>query len=114
MSAGGDRIDGVDRMGGVSGQLRLSTDVPFAIHFHLAPGISVRGGEVAGTADITFDDGTPDGTMWRFAAVGAELSIEENTHLALSGGPARNEQIVLRGATFGETEVQWSMKRLSL
>jgi uncharacterized heparinase superfamily protein len=112
LSAEGERIDGVDRMGGASGQLRLPTDMPFAIHFHLAPGVAVTGGAVAGTADIRIEDGSADGSIWRFAAVGAELSIEEATHLALAGGPARTEQIVLRGATFGETEVQWSMKRL--
>jgi uncharacterized heparinase superfamily protein len=108
----GDRVNGTDRLGAPSGQLRLATDVPFAIHFHLAPAVTVRGGEVAGTVDILLDDGGPTDSLWRFAAVGAELSIEESTHLALAGGPARTEQIVLRGATFGETEVQWSLKRL--
>jgi uncharacterized heparinase superfamily protein len=108
VSPSGDRVSGTDRLGAQSGQLRLSTDIPFAVHFHLAAAVTVRSGEVAGTADILLDDGS----VWRFAAVGAELSIEESTHLALAGGPARTEQIVLRGATFGETEVQWSLKRL--
>jgi uncharacterized heparinase superfamily protein len=108
VSPSGDRVSGLDRLGAPSRQLRLPTDIPFAIHFHLAPTVLVRSGEIAGTADFTLDDGT----TWRFAAVGAELSIEESSHLALAGGPARTEQIVLRGATFGETEVQWSLKRL--
>jgi uncharacterized heparinase superfamily protein len=109
ITAAGDRVNGTDRLGAPSGQLRLSSDIPFAVHFHLAPAVTVRSGEVAGTADVLLDDGT----VWRFAAIGAELSIEESTHLALAGGPARTEQIVLRGATFGETEVQWSLMRLS-
>ena len=108
LSAAGDRVDGVDRLGAPTGQLRLPTDVPFAIHFHLSLGVSVTIGAVAGTADIRLDDGC----LWRFAAVGAELSIEESTHLAMAGGPVRTEQMVLRGATFGETEVAWSLKRL--
>jgi uncharacterized heparinase superfamily protein len=108
----GDRVNGTDRLGAPSGQLRLPTDIPFAVHFHLAPGVTVRSGEVAGTVDIVLEDGSANGDLWRFAAVGAELSIEESAHLALAGGPARTEQIVLRGATFGETEIQWSLKRL--
>jgi uncharacterized heparinase superfamily protein len=108
VTAAGDRVNGTDRLGAPSGHLRLSTDVPFAIYFHLAPTIAVHSGAVAGTADILLDDGS----AWRFAVVGAELSIEESMQLAQAAGPAPTEQIVLRGATFGETEVQWSLKRL--
>jgi uncharacterized heparinase superfamily protein len=109
LNASGSRVDGIDRLGPEGGQLRLPADVPFAVHFHAAPDVQVRPGDVAGTADLTL----ADGTRWRLAAIGAELSIEDSLHIARSGGPAPSLQIVLRGATFGETEIRWALMRLA-
>jgi uncharacterized heparinase superfamily protein len=114
LRASGDRLDGRDTLGAPSGRLRLPTDLPFAVHFHFAPNVLVTSGLIAGTAEINVcDDAAVGGaSMWRFAVVGAELSIEDSVHLALAAGPAHSQQIVLRGATFGETEILWSMKRV--
>jgi uncharacterized heparinase superfamily protein len=112
LDVAGNKLDGFDRLGPPSGQLRLPADLPFAIHFHFAPNVTVMNGEVVGTADVKLDDGSPQGRRWRFAVADAELTIEDSTHIALAGGPCQAQQIVLRGATFGETSVLWSMRRL--
>jgi uncharacterized heparinase superfamily protein len=104
LDAGGRSLSGVDRLGPPSGRLRLKQDVPFAIHFHVHPEAACRG-RGAGAAEIALGDGS----LWRFAAEGAVLSIEESIHFADSSGPRRALQIVLRGATFGESEIRWRL-----
>ena len=42
-----------------------------------------------------------------FTAQGAAVSIEESAYFAESAGPRGASQIVLRGVTYGETEVNW-------
>jgi uncharacterized heparinase superfamily protein len=95
-------LEGCDRLGPASGTLRLRQDVPFAIRFHLHPRITCRTADaVSATVEL------PGGEHWRLSVEGAELSIEPSIHLADRTGPAPSRQIVLRGATFGETEVRW-------
>jgi uncharacterized heparinase superfamily protein len=106
VSASGSRLQGVDRLSGEAASLRLKTDLPFAIHFHLHPEITCRQGPEPGIADVV----TADGQIWRFAAQGATLAIEEGTYFADSSGPRRSLQFVLRGTTFGETEVTWQFE----
>jgi uncharacterized heparinase superfamily protein len=50
-----------------------------------------------------------DGRTFAFRAEGADATIEESLFFAESSGPCPGLQIVLRGATFGETEVRWSI-----
>ncbi|KWT70975.1 Heparinase II/III-like protein [Hyphomicrobium sulfonivorans] len=104
----GLRLTGVDRLSGVQGQLRLRDDLPFAIHFHLMPGVRLELGETPREAVVTL----PDGQLWRLSVRGATLCIEESSHFAGSPVPRPSMQIVLRGATFGETEVSWVVERL--
>jgi len=100
---GGRRMEGVDRLGPTAGKMRLKQDLPFSIHFHLHPDVMCRYGRTPGTAEIV----PVEGSTWRFSAAGAELVVEESVHFAGSAGPRAGLQIVLRGATFGETEVTW-------
>lgn len=103
----GSRLVGRDRLDGLGHKVRLRADVPFAIHFHLAPTAScARGGHDEALIAL------PDGQRWRFCAQGAALSIEESAHFAGSAGPRAALQIVLRGVTFGETEVNWVAERM--
>jgi len=106
LSASGGCVEGEDRLAGASGPLRLRSDVPFAVHFHLHPKVTCRQGPEEGTADVV----TPEGQIWRFAADGAALAIEESTYFSDSSGPRRALQFVLRGTTFGETEVRWRIE----
>jgi uncharacterized heparinase superfamily protein len=49
----------------------------------------------------------PGGEVWMFSAENTALSIEESLFFVDSAGPRSSLQIVLRGTTFGETEVRW-------
>lgn len=109
LAADGLRLIGCDRLDGMSTKVRLRADLPFAIHFHLMPGVSC--GLNAGHSEATIT--LADGQRWRFGAQGAALSIEESAYFAESSGPRPALQIVLRGVTFGETEVNWMAERLA-
>lgn len=106
MESYGRRIVGIDQLKPPRGILRLKRDLPFAIHFHLHPGVTCRRGETVGTAFIEVG-----GQRWRMAAEGARLAIEESMYFADAAGPVRRLQIVLRGATYGESEVRWALSR---
>jgi uncharacterized heparinase superfamily protein len=108
LDALGLKLEGRERLGPARGQLRLSIDVPFAVHFHLHREVKCAAGASPGTVELTL----LDGQRWRFAADGAQLSIEESIHYADLSGPRRSQQIVLRGACFGDNEVRWLMERL--
>mgnify|MGYP001028194905 FL=1 len=105
LSADGNTLEGVDALRPPKGQLRLKTDLPYAIHFHLHP-----------DCRCTLDEPSlcrvklPDGRIWMFSAKGSTLTIEESIFYVDSAGPRPSLQIVLRGTTFGETDVQWSMR----
>ncbi|MBY0224192.1 MAG: heparinase II/III family protein [Hyphomicrobium sp.] len=105
LSASGAAIRGIDRLTGDETPLRLKSDLPYAIHFHLHPEITCRLLNSPGEAEIV----TPEGQVWRFFSSGAALSIEEGIYFADSSGPRRALQFVLRGTTFGDTEVSWTV-----
>jgi len=105
LSAGGLRLEGVDRIGGRSASVRLKKDLPYSLHFHLHPKIGVS--ELLDEGYVLVD--LPDGTAWRFRASGARLTVEDGIYFSDSTGPLRTRQIVLRGTTIGETEVAWSL-----
>jgi uncharacterized heparinase superfamily protein len=103
----GCALIGHDRLGPTRGSLRLARDVPFAVHFHLHPDVTCTpDGQGAGAELIL-----RDGQRWRFTAQGAALSVEESAHYADPSGPRRTLQLVLRGASFGETDVHWTLAR---
>lgn len=108
LTADGLRLQGRDRLDGLNGKIRLRVDLPFAIHFHLAPSARCGRGDAFDEAVITL----PGGQRWRFSVEGAALSIEESVYFAENAGPRPRQQIVLRGVTFGETEVNWVAERL--
>ena len=110
VSADGTTIDGEDRLGAPAGTLRLNRDLPFAIHFHVHPDAVCRRGEDADTAFIE----TLDGELWQFTAAGATLVLEQSFDYAHYSGPRLGQQIVLRGATPGETIVTWRLERADL
>ena len=106
LSPDGRRLDGSDRLHGPRGTLRLARDLPFAIHFHIAPraGCSID-------ADDAVSIDLADGSTCTFTAEGAAVSLEPGLHFADMTGIVRTRQIVLRGATFGETDVTWRIVR---
>ena len=109
LSADGLRLEGCDRIDGLKTKVRLRTDVPYAIHFHLLPSTRCGLGSAPNEAIVTL----ADGQRWRFTAQGATLSIEDGAFFGESAGPRAAQQIVLRGATFGEAEVNWVAAHLT-
>lgn len=107
LAADGCRLEGVDRLDGLRQAVRLRTDLPFAIHFHLHPDVTCW---LTGETDEV-GIRLPDGEYWRFKVEGAVASIEESAYYANSTGPRPALQIVLRAATFGESEVSWVVER---
>lgn len=108
LSAGGTILEGIDRLEPPSGRLRLKQDIPFAIHFHFHPDCRIEDDEEENGAWRVV---LRSGAVFTFRAVGADGYVEESLFFAESTGPRPALQIVLRGATFGETEVRWSLKR---
>ncbi len=106
LSATGNKLEGVDTLEPAKGTLRLKQDLPYAIHFHLHPDCVCH---PAGRG--AFRMTLRDGQVWLFATdESAELSIEESLFLVDSAGPRPSLPIVLRGTTFGETQVRWSVQ----
>lgn len=108
LAADGNRLVGRDRLDGLRQKVRLREDLPFSVHFHLYPDVSCELGAARNVAEIALSDGQ----QWHFEASGAELSIEQSTFFANSTGPRAALQIVLRAATFGESEVSWSVTKV--
>jgi uncharacterized heparinase superfamily protein len=107
LAANGTRVIGVDRLVPPQGTLRLKQDVPFAIHFHAHPTVRCEPTE-EGAAIIA-----RTGERWRLSATGAALSIEPSVHYADLSGPTDSRQVMLRGVTYGETEVRWRLERVT-
>ena len=108
LAGDGMRLEGCDRLHSGKRNLRLKSDVPFAIHFHLHPDVSCRMRANSNDAELSL----PGGERWRFSAHGAALTVEESTYFAGSAGPRAAMQIVLRGATFGNSEIKWAVERV--
>ncbi|HEY7669045.1 MAG TPA: heparinase II/III family protein [Hyphomicrobium sp.] len=109
LSSDGNRLVGCDRLDGQRAKVRLRSDLPLAIHFHLHPDVACWLEAEPNTVALKL----PGGERWRFSAYGAALSIEESTFFANSTGPRGAMQIVLRAATHGESEVNWVIERAS-
>jgi uncharacterized heparinase superfamily protein len=109
LDASGTKLAGEDSIvSGRSNTTRLRRDIPYAIHFHLHPDLVCRHGEDPNLATIQL----PDGKIWYFRSEKATLSIEDSIHFADLVGPRNAQQIVLRGACFGDTSIRWSFSRL--
>ena len=110
LSLDGTRLEGRDRLGPRQGVLRLGRDLPFAIHFHLAPRVQPAFEAIDGKPTVRLD--LPRQPGWRFAAEGAEILIEASRRHDTFGPAPRSLQIVLRGSCPGEASVNWTLERL--
>lgn len=107
LSADGKSFAGVDRLAAPDGDMRLKQDVPFAIHFHLHPSVEILPGKELNTVRLTLSDES----TWLFRCDGAAVGVEESLFFADSSAPMETLQITIRGATFGESVVRWSIER---
>ncbi|MDD9900111.1 MAG: heparinase II/III family protein [Alphaproteobacteria bacterium] len=88
--------------------LKGRADVPFAIRFHLHPGIYasiIRDGE-----EILLR--SRSGMGWRFSAGGRMLDMDESVYGGQGEEPRRTQQIIINGVTESDEDtVVWSLKR---
>jgi uncharacterized heparinase superfamily protein len=108
LATDGSEISGSDVLVGARGPVRLARDIPFAVRFHLHPLVASDG---IPDADGALSLVLPDGSHWLFLSKGAAASLEPAVHFASPAGPARTFQIVLRGASWGESTVEWKLVR---
>ncbi len=92
------------------GRKKIKADVPYAIRFHLAPGV-----EATRTADgmgaILRAPGAPP---WNFRCRGAMLGVEESLYVDASGTAVPTQQLVVVGevSALGAT-IAWQFRRSS-
>ena len=105
----GKEVRGQDKLT-PKGRKKIKADVPYAIRFHLAPGV-----EATPTADgmgaILRASGSPP---WNFRCRGAMLGIEESLYVDHRGAPIATQQLVVVGevSALGGT-IAWQFRRSS-
>ncbi|MEQ1576382.1 MAG: heparinase II/III family protein [Hyphomicrobium sp.] len=109
LSASGQRLLGVDSLEGPKANLRLRNDLPFSIHFHVHPEAVCRRVPGGGAAEVVLKGGE----VWRFSVENSALTIEESTYYADSAGPRASLQLLIRGATFGDSQVRWVFEAMT-
>ena len=110
LSLDGLKLEGQDRLGPRQGVLRLGRDLPFAIHFHLAPGIDAAIESIEGKRIVILT--VPGGPDWLLLAEGADIQIEASHRYASTVPGLSSRQILLRGTCPGEATVTWTLERL--
>jgi uncharacterized heparinase superfamily protein len=107
LSADGSELKGQDSLIG-EGSRRRSEAIPFAVRFHLAPGI-----EVATTAD---GQGAllriRGGSSWQFRCRGGLLAVEESLWIDGDARPHATQQLVISGETPPDgMTIGWGLRR---
>ncbi|WP_338502197.1 heparinase II/III family protein [Sphingomonas kaistensis] len=105
----GKEIRGLDRL--VSrGRKKIREDVPFALRFHLAPGV-----EAVPTADgLGALIRSPGAPPWNFRCRGAQLGLEESVIVDSAGTLRSTLQLVLVGeVSHLGAEIGWQFRRSS-
>ncbi|MBV9884810.1 MAG: heparinase II/III family protein [Sphingomonadaceae bacterium] len=108
LSSDGRHLTGEDRLL-AAGRRRRSEAVPFAIRFHLAPGI-----EVTSTADGQGALLRLRGAVWQFRCRGGRLAAEDSLWIDGEARPQATLQLVVTGESPGEgMTISWELKRAS-
>jgi uncharacterized heparinase superfamily protein len=107
LSADGRELRGQDNLT-AEGRRRKGQNVPFAIRFHLAPGV-----EVATTADGQGALLRMRGTgVWQFRCRGGKLSIEDSLWIDGEARPHETQQLVISGETPQDgAAIAWMFRR---
>lgn len=91
-----------------SGRRKKAGAIPFAIRFHLHPGVQVSPTADGAGALLR----TPSGAAWQFRANGATLGIEESVWVDGRGIPRETQQLVLTGESpAGGASISWLFHR---
>lgn len=84
--------------------------VPYALRFHLGPGVEATATETGHGAALSL----PDGSHWQFVAGGgATLEVDESLWVDGDGRPHPVQQLVMQGmASRGGGSFSWLLKRI--
>ena len=100
MAESGEDIRGED-------VVEAPTPQPFALRFHLHPGVQVNLQQDGEAVLLRL----PSGGGWRLRADGARMSLEESIYLGGSE-PRRTEQVVLTGYPDDPQHVKWAISKV--
>lgn len=106
LSLAGGRVDGIDRLEPV-GKRKVPADLPYAIRFHLHPGVKAARVEREHGVMLVL----PNGAAWLFHACGREVELEEGAFFASADGSRAAQQIVVRGIADSDPETRWVFMR---
>lgn len=91
-----------------AGRRKKAGAIPFAVRFHLHPGVQVSPTADGAGALLR----TPSGAAWQFRAGGATLGIEESVWVDGRGIPRESQQLVLTGESpAGGASISWLFHR---
>jgi uncharacterized heparinase superfamily protein len=108
LTSDGRHLVGEDRLI-ATGRRRRAEAVPFAIRFHLAPGI-----EATPTADGQGALLRLRGAVWQFRCRGGQLAAEDSLWIDGEARPHATLQLVVTGETPAEgMTISWELKRAS-
>jgi len=104
--ADGRRIEGRDRLT-TAGAAGPRVDAPYVIRFHLHPG--VKAGRIENGLGVLII--TAAGDQWTFHEGGMPVDIEESAYFAVPERMRACQQLVVRGGTMSNPEVNWVFMR---
>jgi uncharacterized heparinase superfamily protein len=106
LDADGSRLTGEDRLEPLPklGAVRVA---PFAVRFHLHPAVLARQSESGQEIRLI----APSGEEWRFSVEGHRIDLEESIYYAAPHNMHSARQLVIRGASDGDSIVRWSLAR---
>lgn len=90
------------------GRRRRHQAIDYAIRFHLAPGVDISATADGSGAVLR----VMEGALWRFRAIGGEVSIEDSLWIDPRGRPIPTRQLVITGPVPDDgIEIRWVMAR---
>jgi len=105
----GKELRGADQLQ-PKGRKRIREGLPYAVRFHLAPGVEVTA-TAGGMGAILRSKGAP---AWNFRCRGANLTPEESLWIDGRGRPQRTMQLVIIGEVSAlGGEIGWTFRRAS-
>jgi uncharacterized heparinase superfamily protein len=109
LSSDGRQLGGEDRLI-ATGRRRRNEAIPFAVRFHLAPGVEVAPA-TNGQGDFLRIRG---GAVWQFRCRGGQLSAEDSLWIDGEARPHVTLQLVVAGESPAEgMTISWELKRAS-
>ncbi|MBX9796060.1 heparinase II/III family protein [Sphingomonas sp.] len=107
LSADGRELRGEDMLLPAGRRAKAAT-TPFAVRFHLGPGVQASPTADGQAAVLRL----PGGTLWQFRCKGGTMAVEDSLWIDGNGRPVTIQQLVVSAAAAaGGANVSWALKR---